>query len=100
MRLPLRRPPRRHRLRHRILGRQATAYKRTFTGADGDLVLLDLARFCHAYLTTHLEGDPHGSALLAGRREVFLRIVEFMRLDPGDIIDAVKRGQEREADLE
>lgn len=56
------------------------------TGKDGALstpcavVLADLARFCHAQDTTHVVGDPQGSAQLEGRRQVWLRIQGHLRL--------------------
>lgn len=60
----------------------AQAYKATFNveSKDDQLTLGDLSRFCHLTSTTHVEGDPIGSAQLEGRRQVILRIMEFKRL--------------------
>jgi hypothetical protein len=46
---------------------------------SGRLVLEDLAKFCRANSTTFLE-DPRLSDVLVGRREVWLRIQEHLRL--------------------
>lgn len=53
---------------------KAQSYKQVFAGEQAKRVLGDLARFCHMTNTAHVTGDPTGSALLEGRRQVFLRI--------------------------
>ena len=55
-------------------------YRTTFDGPAAEPVLADLATFCRARETTHVPGDPHASALLEGRREVWLRIAELTQL--------------------
>lgn len=61
-----------------------TAYVRVFSGAghkyDVDLVLDDLGRFCRAHRSTG-HSNPHVAARLDGRREVWLRIQNFVNLD-------------------
>ena len=64
-----------------IIRHRHRAYKRTFEGREAALVLADLARFCHAQATTHVVNDTHGSAQLEGRRQVWLRIQGYLRLD-------------------
>ncbi len=49
-------------------------------GVSGKVILQDLATFCHAYRTVHVIGDTHGTAQLEGRRQVWLRIQEALRL--------------------
>ncbi len=51
-----------------------------FRGVSARIVLDDLARFCHANSTIHVPGDTHGTAQLEGRRQVWLRIQEALRL--------------------
>lgn len=46
---------------------------------DGGVVLDDLARFCRARETC-FDPDPRVAALLEGRREVWLRLNEFLHL--------------------
>lgn len=58
-----------------------SAYREVFRGAAVDVVLADLARFCHAQSTTHVVGDTHGSAQLEGRRQVWLRIRGYLALE-------------------
>lgn len=68
------------RLKSALLTRQQ-AYQRTFLNPVGETVLEDLARFCRAHETT-FHTDPRVDALLEGRREVFLRIMHHLKLDP------------------
>lgn len=60
------------------------AYQRTFSGVNGEKVLEDLARFCRANETTFLP-DARASALLEGRREVWLRIQNHLNLSPDEL---------------
>ena len=53
--------------------------------SDGDLLLSDLERFCHAQATTHVfdeqgRSDPLASAQLEGRRQVWLRLVSYVEM--------------------
>ncbi len=82
-----------------MLGRRnakrAEHYQAVFHGEGdeptyhGEKVLADLARFCRANESTY-HSDPRAHALLEGRREVFLRICEFLKIDQrvaADFID-------------
>ena len=66
-------------LRDALLAR-AQAYSDTFDGERAAEVLDDLARFCHANSTTHVEGDSHGTSQLEGRPQVWLRIQGYRDL--------------------
>ncbi len=66
-----------------VLLARGQAYKETFGGERAQTVLDDLARFCHANATTHVEGDSHGTAQLEGRRQVWLRIQGYRDLEAG-----------------
>lgn len=55
------------------------AYVKTFTGPVADIVLEDLARFCRAHATT-FSVDARAHAVAEGRREVWLRIQNQLRL--------------------
>ena len=48
---------------------------------SGQRVLQDLAKFCRAETTT-FDPDPRIHAVLEGRREVWLRIQQHLRLTP------------------
>ncbi|PWR24976.1 hypothetical protein [Zavarzinia aquatilis] len=74
--------------------RRARAYKDAFLGGRGGgpnlagaEVLADLRRFCHDTRTTARVSpvtgtlDPVAMALAEGRREVWLRIQQFLQLD-------------------
>lgn len=52
-------------------------------------MLADLAKFCRANETT-FDADPRIHALLEGRREVFLRIINFLSIDSETVRSLVK----------
>lgn len=64
-----------------FLRNRALAYRRTFVDGDADnaAVLKDLAKFCRA-LDTTFHPDARIAAQLDGRREVFLRIQQHLKL--------------------
>ena len=66
------------------------AYTLTFDPASeaNALVLSDLALFCRADESTFHQ-DPRIHALMEGRREVFLRIQEHLKLD-GETLAKIK----------
>ncbi len=64
-----------------VLSNRALSYQRVFLkkGIDTDRVLLDLAKFCRASSST-FHPDPRLAAQLDGRREVYLRIIQHLKL--------------------
>ena len=62
-----------------------TNYRLALGGPPGQAVLDDLARFCRADETT-FHPDPRVHALMEGRREVWLRINEYLNLTPEDLL--------------
>lgn len=52
---------------------------------DIELIMLDLARFCRGFESTFGE-DERTQSRLDGRREVFLRIMDFTRLDYDELM--------------
>jgi hypothetical protein len=66
-----------------LFGRQ-TAYRAVFNGPMSDAVLVDLAKFCRANESTY-HPDPRVAAQLDGRREVFLRIQQHLKLSSDDL---------------
>ena len=69
-----------------FIGRRQHAYRVTFSGPLAEEVLIDLANFCRAHETT-FHADARVSALLEGRREVLLRILDHCKLPPEDLFD-------------
>lgn len=61
--------------------RRSIAYNQVFNRQSPftEEVLKDLAKFCRAHDST-FHGDPRMSAVLEGRREVWLRIQENLKL--------------------
>jgi hypothetical protein len=68
-----------------LTGRKRS-YLRVFNleSRDAQAVLEDLARFCRAHASTGAQ-DPAVAARLDGRREVWLRIQQHLRLSDEDI---------------
>lgn len=62
------------------------AYNKVFDRQNvfTDTVLKDLARFCRAHTST-FDKDPRLHAMLEGRREVWLRIQQYLELDMEEI---------------
>ncbi len=72
-----------------------TAYVSVFGDPNDkavEIVLKDLAKFCRANKTC-FDIDPRKHASLEGRREVFLRILEHLKLTPDEYWD--KYGREK-----
>lgn len=66
-------------------------YKDLFRGDNGQLkrsaerVVADLRGFCHAGAPTIFHTDPLVMARREGRREVFVRIINFLNLDEATV---------------
>ena len=63
------------------LGERRYAYQKTFNGPLAEVVLKDLSRFCRAHEST-FHADPRAHAMAEGRREVWLRIQNHLKLTP------------------
>ncbi len=68
----------------RLLLERRYAYRTTFEGPLGEVVLKDLARFCRAHEST-FDADPRTQANLEGRREVWLRLQHHLKLTPDQL---------------
>lgn len=68
------------------LQHKSIAYNQVFQkkSIHAQVVLKDLAEFCRAHKTTFLP-DPRAHAVLEGRREVWLKIQEYLQLTPEQI---------------
>ncbi len=75
-----------------LVGRLRTAYRRVFLHPAGQNVMIDLAKFCRANQTC-FDADPRLHAVLEGRREVWLRIQNHLRLN-GEQLFALYAGQQ------
>lgn len=74
-----------------FLRRRKEAFARVFsegatTADDIEFVLQDLAHFCRAYEPTFHATNPKIQDLLEGRKEVYYRIVEHLRLSHDDLL--------------
>lgn len=52
----------------------------------GPMVLADLAIFCRARETCVVPGDRDRTYVLEGRREVFLRVQDFLERTPEELV--------------
>lgn len=80
-------------LLRRLLSRRRYAYQKTFQGPLAEEVLADLARFCRANKSTFNEND-RAHVLAEGRREVWLRINQHLRLSEPDLWRLVEEGEQ------
>lgn len=76
-----------------LLGLRQQAYQQTFAGPVAERVLADLARFCRAHKTT-FHPDDRAHAVAEGRREVWLRIQQHLKLNNDDIWNLYGKGSE------
>lgn len=68
----------------KFLEERRMAYIQALSGPPGELILADLARFCRAEESCFHQ-DPRVHAVLEGRREVWLRIQEHLKLSPEEL---------------
>jgi predicted alpha/beta hydrolase len=80
--------------KHMVMTR-ATAYQQVFDpeSRTAQRVLRDLAKFCRAQESAY-HADPRMDAVLEGRREVWLRISHFTKLDPDQLWKTYGKGLE------
>lgn len=69
---------------YHFLTHRRYCYRQVFKGEQAAVVLADLAKFCRANDTT-FHPDPRVHGLLEGRREVWLRLVQHLRLSPDQL---------------
>jgi hypothetical protein len=67
------------------------AYQLAFGSAPGKAVLADLIPFCRVRETCVIPGDRDRSLVLEGRREVYLRIMDYMELSPEELVERFTR---------
>ena len=70
------------------------AYRSTFSGPSGSLVLAHLADTCGATRTT-FDADLHSMAIAEGRRQVWLVIQDVLGLSESDLRDVQSEVAER-----
>jgi len=71
------------RLKNFVLRRRG-AYQDVFIGPRANVVLQDLASFCRANKTIYTK-DDRASYILEGRRQVWLRITDQLRLTQDEL---------------
>ena len=76
-----------------FLRTRGQAYRRTFKGIYGERVLADLAKFCRANEST-FDKDPRVEGILQGRREVWLRIAQHLKLTEDELWSYFNSGEQ------
>jgi hypothetical protein len=74
------------------LSRRRRAYQLSFAGVNGEIVLHDMSKFCRANKSC-FHPDARVEALMEGRREVWLRIMDHLKLSE-DQLSAIYIGKE------
>src|SRR5262245_45645727 len=69
------------------------AYQVALKNEHGEQALRDLAKFCRADASC-FDPDPRIHAALEGRREVWIRINDFLTLSPEELASFVSRAPE------
>ncbi len=84
-----------------LIFRRRMAYRHLFrSGPAADVVLADLAKFCHATRPTAVvspvsrQVDPIASAIAEGRREVWLRIQGHLHLSDDVVMNLKEQSDE------
>ena len=63
------------------------AYQLAFNSPAGEAVLIDLTPFCRSKETCVVPGDRDRTYVLEGRREVFLRIRDYLDLTVEQLVE-------------
>lgn len=68
-----------------MLGFRQKSYQQAFSGSSMHLVLVDLAKYSNAFNTEleHLTSDQLRE--MNGRRQIFFRILNHLKLSPSDL---------------
>jgi hypothetical protein len=69
-----------------FFAQKKTAYQFAFGSPAGKAVLEDLGTFCRARETCVVPGDRDRTYVLEGRREVHLRIQDFLERTPEELV--------------
>lgn len=70
----------------KFFAERKSAYQLAFGSVAGASVLDDLAVFCRARETCVVPGDRDRTVVLEGRREVYLRIQDYLDLTPEQLV--------------
>lgn len=74
---------------HKFWQRKQWGYRQAFDNEAGKIVLADLRIYCHATKTA-FSSDPLEMARIEGRREVFMRVMDFLKVDYDTIYNQIE----------
>lgn len=78
-----------------VVRQHRRAYREVFQSGQGKLVLADMAGACHAQSSTFVPGDPVMSAFEEGKRWVWIRIQNVLRMSEQDIDQVLEYARSR-----
>lgn len=69
-------------------------YRRTFESPHGKKVLYDLMRASNMLSVSHVRGDPYETAFREGERNMVIRILQVLKMDPKKLEEFIKGNEE------
>ena len=71
-------------------------YKAVFGTEEGKKVLYDLMASHHVVSPVMVKGDSHDTAFKEGERNVVLRIMSILKIDPEELLQKIEEGNTRD----
>lgn len=71
-------------------------YKAAFGTEEGKKVLYDLMINHHMINPVMVKGDPYDTAFKEGERNVILRIISILKIDPVELLKKIEEGNEQD----
>lgn len=75
---------------------QHMRFQQVFGSEAGKAVLYDLMKFGHMLHSSFSPKDPYETAFREGERNIVLRIMSVLEMDPEQLKQRIKEGQENE----
>lgn len=74
---------------------QVAFYQSVFNSEEGKKVLYDMMKI-HYVIGSTFSKDPHEMALKEGERNVVLRILSILQIDPQKLLEDINKGIEQD----
>ncbi len=66
------------------------AYRTTFSSRSGKIVLKDLIEMHYMLITSFVPGDPYATTLNEGERNVVIRVLQQINMNPNDFLKQIE----------
>lgn len=76
---------------------QVRDYQQVFGSDAGKRVLFDMMKAGHMLHSTFVPEDPHSTALREGERNMVLRVLAILNVDPAKLEELIKQGESNDA---